>query len=226
MARKMNLYNETDVDIEKLRQSVVNELNREEDWLMILDNVDDVDLVKTILPERRGNRHVLITTRDRDMCEELFAKEIHLDVMSNIEAKRLLLKIYPARETVDADAQRRCLRARKRVKVSSFSYHTSGCLSSSDLRQNRKLYRTLSTFEDIYLELDASKRKIKDPKDRSYVSVVTTMVLAFEKIKQEELSIRLFCLLSFFSSNNIPQLLFTNDPRFQDEKLRQCFSGI
>ena len=94
MARKMNLYNETDVDTEKIRQSVVNELNREDDWLMVLDNVDDVDLVKSILPERRGNRHVLITTRDRQMRNEIFAEEIHLDVMKNIEARHLLLRNY------------------------------------------------------------------------------------------------------------------------------------
>ena len=53
MVRQLNLYNETGVDIEKIRQSVVNELNREESWLMVLDNVDEVDLVKTILPEKR-----------------------------------------------------------------------------------------------------------------------------------------------------------------------------
>ena len=66
MARQMKLYNETDVDIEKLRQLVVNELNREESWLLVLDNINEVDPVKTILPEKRGNRHVLITTRDRE----------------------------------------------------------------------------------------------------------------------------------------------------------------
>lgn len=81
IARKMNLDNETDV--EKLRQSVVEELNREDYWLMILDNVDDVDLAKSILSERRENSHahVLITTRDDYVCAELSAKKIHLDVM-------------------------------------------------------------------------------------------------------------------------------------------------
>lgn len=69
------------------------------------------------------------------------------------------------------------------------------------------------------------RERSKDPKDRSYISVATTMALAFEKIKQEELSVRLFCLLSLFSSNNIPELLFTNDSGFKDERLRQCFSA-
>ena len=95
MARQMKVYNETDLDTEKLWQSIVNELNREENWLLIMDNVDEVNLVKTIkiiLPEKRGNRHVLITTRDREICSQLLAEEIYLDVMNNIEAKQLLLE--------------------------------------------------------------------------------------------------------------------------------------
>ena len=51
MARKMNLYNEADVDATKLGESIVNELNREDDWLMVLDNIDDIDVIESILPE-------------------------------------------------------------------------------------------------------------------------------------------------------------------------------
>ena len=137
MMRQMNLYDETDVDIEKLRQSVVNELNREESWLMVLDNVDEVDLLKTILPEKRGNRHILITARDREMCSELRAEEIHLDVMNNIEAKYLLLEIYlidKMKEKLNSNILKNDVAsADSRAEIPSLSHYISSYLSSSDL---------------------------------------------------------------------------------------------
>lgn len=41
----------------------------------------------------------------------------------------------------------------------------------------------------------------------------------FEKIKHREETMRLFCLVSFFAPENIPESLLTSDPGLQDEIL-------
>ena len=219
MARKMNLYNEADVDATKLRESIVNELNREDDWLMVLDNVDDVDVIESILAEQRGNRHLLITTRDHSSCNEIFAEEVHLDVMNKTEARRLLLGSC-APEVTDNDKASELVDELSCLPLAIIQAAAYLRATRDKIKSYTELYRRSRAFIWNWMP---RKQRFKDPNGRSYVSVATTMMLAFEKIKHEELSVRLFCLLSFFSSNNIPELLFTDDPGFQDEELRQCF---
>ena len=89
IARQMNLINEEETKIDEVRQLVRNQLNKQDHWLIVFDNLDDVKLIDHLLPERRGTRHVVITTRYREAHMALGAASIHLEALSKIEASQL-----------------------------------------------------------------------------------------------------------------------------------------
>ena len=95
MARELKLLADSHMDIENIRRIVLNELSKQDHWLMILDNVDDIDLIKDFMPSRRGIRHVLITTRYRDahLQQAINGNSVELIDMTQDEAT-LLFKEY------------------------------------------------------------------------------------------------------------------------------------
>src|SRR5271155_1522044 len=86
LARKLNLIDDSNTDIDTVRNFVLHELEMQDHWLMVLDNVDDVDLIRNFLPSRDGSRHVLITSRYREAHSALNAIPIPLETLSDGEA--------------------------------------------------------------------------------------------------------------------------------------------
>ena len=49
MARELKLLLDDNAEIEIVRRSVVDELEKQDHWLMMLDNVDEINLIKNLL---------------------------------------------------------------------------------------------------------------------------------------------------------------------------------
>src|SRR5439155_357372 len=81
------------------------------------------------------------------------------------------------------------------------------------------------TFIEIYQQMRERLVKWKPLQGSKFLSIATVMALSFRKINNREECVRLFCLISFFDSDNIPEFLLVADPRLQDEMLRQVFSN-
>jgi tetratricopeptide (TPR) repeat protein len=197
-------------------RSVMNELNKQDNWLMVFDNLDQVDVIKGFLPEKRGSRHVLITTRYRQAHLQLSAAQIHLEGMSETEAVELLLAASQQREV-----------ERGLNSAASLLVNEVGLLPLAIIQAAAYLQETqdeLSSYIEIY---KASKADIWDwspTQDTSYVSVATVMSIAFQKFQHLGATVRLFCLICFLDPENVPDLLWTDDTRFRDETLRQVFA--
>jgi len=87
IARELSLIDDAEVNIDNTYKRLLHVLNMQDSWFMVLYNVDKVSLIKKILPRRRtGQRHVLITTRYRQVLD-LDAWKIDLEPLQIEEAK-------------------------------------------------------------------------------------------------------------------------------------------
>ena len=78
--------------LSEIAQRVLNWLYRSKDWLLVLDNLDDITIAEGYLPRIRiGGGHVLITTRNPNSLN-IPAEGMQIDVHEPDEAKDLLLR--------------------------------------------------------------------------------------------------------------------------------------
>ena len=171
------------------------------------------------MPSRRGTRHVLITTRYREAHTHPAIKgdSIELVDMTKNEATLLFLKEFSVK----------IKKIRKRNEISSL-VEMLGFLPLAIIQAAayiRESQGTILNYIGIYQRTRERLAKWKPLQGSDFLSVATVMALSFRKIKNREESVRLFCLISFFGSDNIPESLLVADPRLQDEMLRQVFSN-
>ena len=75
----------------EIANGVLNWLYKTKDWLLVVDNLDDISLADGYLPRlRTGGGHVLITTRNPNSLN-IPAEGLQIDVHEPDEAKELLL---------------------------------------------------------------------------------------------------------------------------------------
>ena len=76
----------------EIANGVLNWLYKTKDWLLVVDNLDDISLADGYLPRlRTGGGHVLITTRNPNSLN-IPAEGLQIDVHEPDEAKELLLQ--------------------------------------------------------------------------------------------------------------------------------------
>ena len=98
IARALILLEDSGVNIETVQARVLSELDVQDHWLMVLDNVDEVDLVRRFLPVQQGTRHVLITSRYGEAHSTLNGVAIYLDKLTEDEAGTLFYRTYFPKE--------------------------------------------------------------------------------------------------------------------------------
>lgn len=219
-ARALKLIDELQLvttSAEDIRDMVLQELNRNDHWLLVLDNLESAAILQDFLPDRRENRHVLITTRLRAISSALNAGQIDLNPMEQDEAVSLFEK-----RTAHLLQDRR-----SRSELVEL-VNALGCLPLAIVQAAAYLSETQDDVSH-YLQFYKSSRKDiwgwKPFQDTSYITVATVMAISFGKVKQWNVSIRLFCLLSFLDAVNVPETLWTTSEKFQDPLLRCTFSN-
>jgi tetratricopeptide (TPR) repeat protein len=71
-------------------EGVLNWLNQREDWLLVIDNLDDMNVIAGRLPSCSPTRHTLITTR-YSHCDHIPAQGLEVGVLDPNDAIDLLL---------------------------------------------------------------------------------------------------------------------------------------
>ena len=218
MSRELNLLDGSTVGIKTARQMVLNELNKQDHWLMVVDNVDNVDLIQGFLPIRRGARHILMTTRYREAHSAINGHSVILDEMTDGEASILFSKVFHnARNLPETEFP---------VPEDTCAVTTLvkelGCLPLAIIQAAaylRACQDDVSNYIRIYRQARDTLWEWKPTQGKDYISVATVMALSFQKFTHRQKSIRLFGLISYFAPDNIPELLWTSNPRFQDHTL-------
>ena len=219
LARRLNILDDPSVNAETACQRVIEELTKQDHWLMVLDNVDDAALISRFLPAQRDTRHVLITTRYNEADFIINGFAIPLEIMTESEAGTLFANMYCSDNQLERDEKYRFAVIQL---ITELGFLPLAIIQAAAyLRQSQE---DILNYVRMYRE---TRKAIWDfkPIQGDYVSIAAVMALSFEKIKDNEETVRLFCLITFFSPNNIPEFLLTSDPRLKDETLRRVFQN-
>jgi tetratricopeptide (TPR) repeat protein len=104
MARLLGVDIPEPADPDKLRTNVLTWLNREPNWLLVFDNLDEIQIVSPYLPRRVGSGHVLITSRDPN-ARDIPAQAVQVDIFDEDEAYQLLVLRADLNEDPPGDAR-------------------------------------------------------------------------------------------------------------------------
>src|SRR5271154_2665570 len=95
------------LSLSDVAKRVLEWLNVQENWLLVIDNLDQIEVIDLYLPERSEGRHTLITTR-YSYCDHIPAEGLKVGELEVGDATKLLLvrsKLGTAGETPEAKAE-------------------------------------------------------------------------------------------------------------------------
>ena len=208
LALHFGLPNHAEADQHRLAQAVKRwlETEREETWLLIFDNVDDIPMVKEFLPTR-GNGAILLTTRLRAVGKHI--RKIELETLSREEGQQFLL----ARLGAAGEEKRETLPEAERQAADQLCELMGGLPLALDQAaayiEEREC--SLAEYLALYQQQRADLLRLGNRVDRQEYpdSVATTWLLAFERVEQASpAAADLLRLLAFLHPDAIPEAMF------------------
>ncbi|MEO6887828.1 MAG: tetratricopeptide repeat protein, partial [Ktedonobacteraceae bacterium] len=180
-------------------------LNSHRDWLLIFDNVEEIELVKGALPATRSGS-VLFTTRRHAIG--LSAQMVNLEKMTDEESLRfLLLRGRLLDPTTPLDQ----LTATDVALAREIARKMDGLPLALD-QAGAYIEATQCSLSDYLQLLHMSQSRLLDERDAYAdhpLSVTKTFALAFKQIEQDNaLAAELLTLGAFLAPEAIPEALF------------------
>jgi tetratricopeptide (TPR) repeat protein len=221
LAALLDLPERNESDQARVVAAVRDWLEEEQGWLLVLDNADDMKLVKDVRPTR-GSGHVLLTTR----AEVLPGTEydvVQVESLTTEEAARFLLRragLLGPGAPLEAASPEQQQAARAIVE------EVGGLPLALDLA-GAYIQETgcgLSGYLDVYRKMLEEVRSERD-KDASVPpeAVVVGCVLALEQTdRRSGASVELLQLCAFLAPEAIPESLVKEDVPFRLVALREA----
>ena len=181
-------------------------LQENQDWLLILDNVDDLNVIKDLLP-RRGQGHILITTRIH--TTGTIAQRIEIEKMNMQEGAHFLLrrvKILDLDQPFEQASEQDRQRAREIAKL------MDGLPLALD--QAAAYIDETQCGLDGYIALFQKRQtKLLERRGKNVLDhpdpVATTWSLSFENVQRANpMAVDLLYLCAFLDPDSIPEELF------------------
>ena len=199
IADLLNLPEKNEQDENKVVNVVKRWLQTHTDWLLILDNVEDLEMVDEFVPQA-GRGHILLTTRTQATGA---ANRVDIHKMEPEEGALFLLRRAKIINFSDADFAR----------AKAISREMDGLPLALDqagayIEETRcGLARYLELYQTRHADL--LKRRGRFVKDHPE-SVTTTFSLSFEKVQQANpASTDLLRLCAFLHPDDIPEEIMT-----------------
>ena len=190
-------------------QTVIRWMETQEHWLLILDNVEDLDAVRDFLPST-GDEHLLLTTRSQKGGE--FAVPVLVDAMETETGALLLLRraklIVPSLMLYTPS-----LSPQVRQEALTLTQELGGLPLALD--QAGAYIEATSCGIANYVELYTTNRSRllaeRGPFGKDHpTSVVTTWSLSFERIQQQSpAATDILRLCAFLAPDAIPESIIT-----------------
>jgi len=196
-------------------------LSTHEHWLLVVDNADDLKLLKQWLPRwKRGT--VVVTTR-ADVTEP-YVKRVALREMKEGEAVSLL---WERATDTKVDARSDDATTRERFNAQQLA-KTLGYLplaldqAGAYIRETQCSFaRYLALFEQFPLRLLAQRGELYHDADHPD-PVARTWLLSFEKVRAHPLATQILHQCAFLHGDGIVQTVFANlDPLEYDQAIHR-----
>ena len=206
LASLVNLPQKDEQDLSIVAAAVRRWLELNSGWLLVLDNVEDLALVREFAPvEAEG--HLLITTRYRATGE--FAEHVELKKMEQEEAALFLLrraKLIPKDKSLEAVCERDSVLARQ------ISTEVDGLPLALDQAGAfiEETPSTLAEYLHLYRAEGAALRARRGKLAASHPSVTITFSLAFARVTAANpAAADLVRSCAFLAAETIPEEIFT-----------------
>ena len=206
IARLLGLPEAQDAEQSRAVEAVKRWLETESGWLLVLDNAEDLAVVKPFLP-RQGRGHVLLTTRAAALG--IVAKTVRLDKLSPAQGALLLLR---RARLIPEDADWDAADPADRAAVLSVAQDVDGLPLALD--QAGAFIEETQSSPARYLELYRRQggkllAEYGERAERDHDSVAVTFSLAFEKIQASPAAADLLRVCALLAPDAIPETVFT-----------------
>jgi transcriptional regulator with XRE-family HTH domain len=223
-----------DLDERDLNQSVraVKQwLKRHTNWLLIMDNADDLELARSFFPSRRQG-HILLTTRSQ-FARKIGARQIVLDKMEPEEGMLFLLRRSKVLEddevlkdetkldTVAADIREPALKLVELLDGHPLALDQAGAYIEET---PVSLTDYINLYHEKRRDLLNSRDALDDEHEGKYSdhpeSVLVTFELCFQKARERHhLADDILNFCAFLQPDAIPEELFQQDASFKVDAL-------
>ena len=225
MARELQLPEAGDTDAQQAVQAVTRWLKTHNNWLLVLDNIEDYTLMQRFVPQT-SQGHILLTTRAQ--ASGSFAHPIELEKLTLDEGARLLLRRSKRWEpgstrSTRLDAEADLIEAQDICKLldglplaldqAGAYIEESGCSLYHYIEQYRAQHAVLLEQRGAYSTLHPQ-------------SVSATVLLALEKVEPRP-AVELLKLCAFLRVDGIDEEILAGAIFFTTSEGRlYCLSGI
>ena len=180
----------------EIASAVLAWLNRQESWLLVIDNLDNIEVIDPYLPNVSIRKHTLITTRNQH-CDDIPAEGLEVGALEIDEAVQLLL--------TRAKVERSTERQDEAVKiVTELGYLPLAIEQAAAFI--REASKDIFTYLSNYLKNRKTHHARASKANRKYYnqSVATTWHMSISQIeKQNNDAIILLRLLAFLNPDGI-----------------------
>ena len=218
IARRLNLPQQDAQDQMLTVQATLRWLVTNADWLLILDNADDLAIVREFLPTASSG-HILLTTRAQSTGR--LATRIEVNTMSQHTGTLFLLRRAAILPAPDASLEQATL---EDITIAREIYTELGGLPLALDQAGAYIEETQSSLSH-YLKLYRTRRTALLKYHSDLVNdhprpVATTWSLAFEKVEQKSaVAADLLRLCAFLQPDAIPEEIITQGTAQLDSPL-------
>ena len=213
-------------DPSKVVDIVKNWLSNQQDWLFILDNVDDIEMLHEFLPTRnQTNGHLLLTTQERYLGT--FADMLHVQKMNDEGGALLLLR---RANLLSPEANLDQATAITRDQAASLVKVLDGLPLALD-QAGAYILETSSSLAEYLTLYEIQKEKLLERRGRFPPghpdAVITTLNMSIEKVKGANLAAEhLLYLCAFLDAEAIPEAIFSTGAKELGDELEPVASDV
>ena len=206
IANLLNLPEKEEREQERVAAAVIRWLNAHERWLLIFDNVEEIELVRGFLPTARTGS-LLFTSRKQALG--ITAQTLDLEKMTPAEGTRFLL--YRARLLNPTESLKQ-LAPTDETAVQEIVSLMDGLPLALD-QAGAYIEATRCSLSDYLQLLQSSPQRLLDEREdhaNHPLSVSKTFTLAFERLEQSNmLAAELLTVCAFLAPEAIPETFFS-----------------
>jgi tetratricopeptide (TPR) repeat protein len=200
----------------QIAKSVLIWLREEDEWLLILDNLDDITVADGLLPENGARKHLLITTRNPN-TDGIPAEGLEVPLLSTDDSRQLFLSLSTV---VPSPAEHTLIP----IIIKDLGYLPLAIEQAASYV--RYVAEDFTTFHKHFQKNHADVLRWIPTANRPYPhSVATTWSMSFKVLQLNfPTSANLLKFLSFLNPDGILVNFLNDGAAFLDDELREVLT--
>ena len=195
--RLLRLPNLQQATPSEVAEAVISWLKREQSWLLVFDNLDDIEVIKGLLPENAPKKHTLITTRNPNTIG-IPAEPLQVPLLDMEESMELLSTLSNIVISSDSEERKQAEAIIRELEYLPLAIEQAAAYV-------REVTGDFATYRNEYAKNRKELLQWTSEGNRTYPhSVATTWSMSFKIIQDSHAqAAELLQLLSFLNPDGI-----------------------